>query len=123
MNNCIEKYDINLIINCSIKCVLSEFILSSNIDFIIWKLLSTLHIFILLIFNIVLLMLDYGNDIKNHGLINFTILIISLIFGLFFFVVFQIIITSFIHKNYRNSIILIYYYCFWNSLFYIFNRY
>ena len=107
LNDCIEKYDINLIINCSIKCVLSGLILSANIAFIVWKLLSTLHIFILLIFATVLLMLDFGNDIKNHGLINFTILIISLIFGLFFFVIFQIIITSFIQKNYRNAIILI----------------
>ena len=107
LNDCIEKYDINVIINCSIKCALSGLILSSNIAFIIWKLLSTLHIFILLIFIIVLLMLDYGNDIKNHGLINFTILITALIFGLFFFIVFQIIITSFIQKNYKNAIILI----------------
>ena len=107
LNDCIEKYDINVIINCTIKCVLSGLILSSNIAFIIWKILSTLHIFILLIFIIVLLMLDYGNDIKNHGLINFTILIISLIFGLFFFVIFQIIIASFKQKNYRNCIVLI----------------
>ena len=90
LNDCIEKYDINLIINCSIKCVLSGLILSANIAFIVWKLLSTLHIFILLIFATVLLMLDFGHDIKNHGLINFTILIISLIFGLFFLLFFKL---------------------------------
>lgn len=85
LNDCIEKYDINTIIYCGIKCALSGLILSTNIAFIIWKLLlSTLHIFILLIFIIVLLMLDCGNDIKNHGLINFTILIMSIIFGFFF---------------------------------------
>ena len=107
LNDCIEKYDINIILICLIKCVLSGLILSANIAFIIWKLLSTLHIFILLIFIIVLLMLDYENNIKSHGLINFTILITSLIFGLFFFVIFQLIITSFIQKNYKNCIALI----------------
>ena len=106
-NECIEKYDINMLINNLIKCITSGLILSGNIAFIFWKLLSILHILILLIFIIILLLVDYGNDIYSHGLINFGILLISLIFGSLFFITIQNITYFFIQKNYKNGLFLI----------------
>ena len=107
LNECIEKYNINIVIICFIKCVISGFILSANISFIFWKLLSTLHIVLTILFLMILLILDFGNDIYSHGIINFTIFCISLIFGFLFFFILQIIINSFVRKNYRNAFILI----------------
>ena len=106
LNECIEKYDINIVINCLIKCISSGFILSANLAFIYWKFLSAAHIFLLLIFMITLLLVDYGNNIYNHGLINFTILLISLFFGFFFFIILQAIISYIIQKNFKVGGIL-----------------
>lgn len=107
LNNCVEQYTIKVIIYCFIKCVISGFILSANICLIFWRLLSVFHIFLLLIMMIILLLLDYGNNMYNHGLINFTVLFISLIFGFLFFIIFQIIVTSIRAKNYKNAAFLI----------------
>ena len=107
LNDCIEKYDIEIIFQCFIKSVLSGFILSLNIVFVVWRLISILHICLLVIELFVFLMIDYGNNISNHGLISFTILLISLIFGYLFLLIIHIIVTSFISKNYKTVMILI----------------
>ena len=107
LNECIEKYNINIIMNCLIKCIISGLILSFNIAFIVWKLLSTVHIFVILVFIIALLFLDYGNDIYNHGLINLVIFFISLVLGAVFLIVIQSIRSFFIEKNYKLAIYLI----------------
>ena len=107
LNECIEKYNINIIMNCLIKCIISGLILSINIAFIIYKLLSTVHIFVILIFIVALLFLDYGNDIYNHGLINLVIFFISLFLGELFLISIQSIRSFFIQKNYKLAIGLI----------------
>lgn len=107
INECIKKYNVNVVLNCLTKSILSGLFLSFNVAFIIWKLLSKAHILIILIFIIGLLFIDYGNDIYNHGLINFSIMFISTIFGTLFLLVFQTIRSSFIEKNYRVAIYLI----------------
>ena len=107
LNDCIEQYNIEIIIHCFIKCVISGLIISFNIALIFWKLLSALHIFVLVIALFVFLMTDSGNNIYNHGLINFTIFFISIVFGFLFFIIIQIIITSFISKNYKSALLLI----------------
>ena len=106
LNECIDKYNVNIAINCFIKCVLSGLILSVNIAFIFWKLLSMIHIFLLLIVIILLLLLDYRNDIYGHGIINFIILFISLIFGFLFCIIIQMIINTIKKKNYKISLFL-----------------
>ena len=107
LNECIAKYDVNILVNSFIKCALSGLILSANIAFVFWKLLSLIHIFIVIVAIVLFIVLDYGNDIYSHGLINFTIFFISLLFGFLFFVIFQIIIVSIIQKQYRYSLFLI----------------
>ena len=105
LNDCIEQYNIQKIFQCFIKCVVSGLVLSINIVLIILKLLSVLHIFLLLVFLLILLMLDCGNNIYNHGLINFTVFFISLLFGFLFCIIIQFIVTSFIAKKYKNAIL------------------
>ena len=107
LNDCIEQYNIQKIFHCFIKCIMSGLILSVNILLIFLKLLSVLHIFLLLVALFIFLMLDCGNNIYNHGLINFTVLFISLIFGFLFCMLIQIIVTSIISKRYKTATFLL----------------
>ena len=106
LNECIDKYNVNIIISSFIKCVLSGLIISVNIAFIFWRLLSIIHLFILLLVIICLLLLDFKNDIYNHGIINFGIFFLSIIFGFLFCLIFQIIISSIKLKKIRNALFL-----------------
>ena len=101
LNDCIEKYSLKAIIECFIKCVASGFILSINIALIFYKFLAIGHTFIFIAFLFVLLVLDMGNDLYSHGLINFLILLITLVYGFLFHVMLKTIIDSLIYKKYK----------------------
>ena len=107
LNDCVNQYNIKKVFLCFFKCVISGLILSTNISFIFLKLLSVLHVFILFIFIFLLLIIDFGNDIYHHGLLNFIILLISTFIGFFFLTIIQIVIYLFASKNYRKGIILL----------------
>ena len=106
LNECIDRYNVNIVISCFSKCLLSGLILSVNIAFIFWRLLSIIHLFILLLVIICLLLLDFKNDIYNHGIFNFGILLLSLVFGFLFCLIIQIIIASFKQRKYKNGLFL-----------------
>ena len=107
MNECIEKYNINILIDCFIKCILSGFILSFNLAMIYWQILATTHLFGFVAFLFLLLMLDMGNDLYSHGIINFVFLIISCIYGFLFYCMIKIIIESISDKNYKMLLLMI----------------
>ena len=107
MNECIEKYNINILIDCFIKCILSGFILSFNLAMIYWQILATTHLFGLVAFLFLLLILDMGNDLYSHGIINFVFLIISCIYGFLFYCLIKIIIESISNKNYKMLLLMI----------------
>ena len=107
MNECIEKYNINILIDCFIKCILSGFILSFNLAMIYWQILATTHLFGFVAFLFLLLMLDMGNDLYSHGIINFVFLIISCIYGFLFYCMIKIIIESISNKNYKMLLLMI----------------
>ena len=106
LNDCVNQYNLRVIIHNFVKCTISGLILSANLSLIFLKVLSIFNLFIILIVIFVLLLLDFGNDIYNHGLINFIILLVSLFFGFLFLIVIQGAIYSFILKNYRNALLL-----------------
>ena len=106
LNDCVNQYNIRVIMHNFIKCAISGLILSANLSLIFMKVLSIFNLFIILIVIFVLLLLDFGNDIYNHGLINFVILLVSLFLGFLFLIVIQGAIYSFILKNYRNGLLL-----------------
>jgi hypothetical protein len=106
LNDCVNQYNIRVIMHNFIKCAISGLILSANLSLIFMKVLSIFNLFIILIVVFVLLLLDFGNDIYNHGLINFVILLVSLFLGFLFLIVIQGAIYSFILKNYRNGLLL-----------------
>ena len=107
MNECIEKYNINILIDCFIKCILSGFILSFNLAMIYWQILATTHLFGFVAFLFLLLMLDMGNDLYSHGIINFVFLIVSSIYGFLFYCMIKIIIESISNKNYKMLLLMI----------------
>ena len=107
MNECIEKYNINILIDCFIKCILSGFILSFNLAMIYWQILATTHLFGFVAFLFLLLMLDMGNDLYSHGIINFVFLIVSCIYGFLFYCMIKIIIESISNKNYKMLLLMI----------------
>ena len=107
MNECIEKYNINILIDCFIKCILSGFILSFNLAMIYWQILATTHLFGFVAFLFLSLMLDMGNDLYSHGIINFVFLIISCIYGFLFYCMIKIIIESISNKNYKMLLLMI----------------
>ena len=107
MNECIEKYNINILIDCFIKCILSGFILSFNLAMIYWQILATTHLFGFVAFLFLLLILDMGNDLYSHGIINFVFLIISSIYGFLFYCLIKIIIESISNKNYKMLLLMI----------------
>ena len=107
MNECIEKYNINILIDCFIKCILSGFILSFNLAMIYWQILATTHLFGFVAFLFLLLLLDMGNDLYSHGIINFVFLIISCIYGFLFYCMIKIIIESISNKNYKMLLLMI----------------
>jgi len=106
LNDCVNQYNLRVIIHNFVKCAISGLILSANLSLIFLKVLSIFNLFIILIVVFVLLLLDFGNDIYNHGLINFIILLVSLFFGFLFLIVIQGAIYSFILKSYRNALLL-----------------
>ena len=107
MNECIEKYNINILIDCFIKCILSGFILSFNLAMIYWQILATTHLFGFVAFLFLSLMLDMGNDLYSHGIINFVFLIVSSIYGFLFYCMIKIIIESISNKNYKMLLLMI----------------
>ena len=107
MNECIEKYNINILIDCFIKCILSGVILSFNLAMIYWQILATTHLFGFVAFLFLLLMLDMGNDLYSHGIINFVFLIVSCIYGFLFYCMIKIIIESISNKNYKMLLLMI----------------
>ena len=107
MNECIEKYNINILIDCFIKCILSGFILSFNLAMIYWQILATTHLFGFVAFLFLLLILDMGNDLYSHGIINFVFLIVSSIYGFLFYCMIKIIIESISNKNYKMLLLMI----------------
>lgn len=107
LNECVNQYNLRVIIHNYFKCFISGLILSANLAMIFMKVLSIFNLFIILIVIFVLLLLDFGNDIYNHGLINFIILLISLFFGFLFLIIIQGTIYSFIIKNYKNALLLL----------------
>ena len=107
INACIEKYNIKTVIDCFIKCVLSGFILSINIAMIFYKVLSTAHVFVFIAFLFILLVLDMGFDFYSHGLINFCILLITLIYGFLFYVILKTSIDSLMYKKYKMLLLMI----------------
>ena len=107
LNDCVNQYNLKIIMYNFIKCSISGLILSANLTLIFLKVLSIFNLFIVLIVIFILLLLDFGNDIYNHGLINFSILLVSLFFGFLFLIVIQGAIYSFIIKNYRNGLLLL----------------
>ena len=107
LNDCVNQYNLKVIMYNFIKCSISGLILSANLTLIFLKVLSIFNLFIVLIVIFILLLLDFGNDIYNHGLINFSILLVSLFFGFLFLIVIQGAIYSFIIKNYRNGLLLL----------------
>ena len=107
MNDCVEKYNIKIILHCFIKCVISGFILSINISLIYYKFLSSAHIFTFVAFLFVLLVLDMGNDLYSHGLINYIILLITLIYGFLFYLLLKSLIDSFIYKKFKFFFLLL----------------
>ena len=107
INACIEKYNIKTLIDCFIKCVLSGFILSINIAMIFYKVLSTAHVFVFIAFLFILLVLDMGFDFYSHGLINFCILLITLIYGFLFYVILKTSIDSLMYKKYKMLLLMI----------------
>lgn len=106
LNDCVNQYNLRVIMYNFIKCAISGVILSANLSLIFLKILSIFNLFIILIVIFVLLLLDFGNDIYNHGLINFIILLISLFLGFLLLIIIQGIIYSFVIKNYRNGLLL-----------------
>lgn len=106
LNDCVNQYNLRVIMHNFIKCAISGVILSANLSLIFLKILSIFNLFIILIVIFVLLLLDFGNDIYNHGLINFIILLISLFLGFLLLIIIQGIIYSFVIKNYRNGLLL-----------------
>ena len=80
LNDCVNQYNLRVIMHNFTKCAISGLILSSNLSLIFLKVLSIFNLFIILIVIFVLLLLDFGNDIYNHGLINFIILLSILLF-------------------------------------------
>ena len=105
LNDCVNQYNLRVIMLNFSKCAISGLILSANLTLIFLKVLSIFNLFIILIVIFVLLLLDFGNDIYNHGLINFTILLVSLFLGFFFLIIIQGAIYSFIIKNFRNGLL------------------
>ena len=107
MNECIEKYNINTLIDCFIKCILSGVILSFNLAMIYWQILATTHLFGFIAFLFLLLVLDMGNDLYSHGLINFVFLIITIIYGFLFYCIIKIIVESISNKKYKMLLLMI----------------
>ena len=106
MNECVDKYNIKIIFQCFFKCVTSGFILSINIALIFYKFLATAHIFTFIAFLFILLVLDMGNDLYSHGLINYILLLITLIYGFLFYVLLKTLIDSFTYKKYKLFFLL-----------------
>jgi len=107
MNECIEKYNINVLIENFIQCVLSGFIVSLNLAMIYWQILAIAHLFGFIAFIFLLLVLDMGNDLYSHGLINFIILFIAVIYGFLFFCIIKIIVESIYYKKYKLLFLMI----------------
>ena len=107
LNDCINKYKLQDIFYDMIKCFCSGFILSANITFILLRLLSIMHLFLLFIFIIILLLIDSGNDIYTHGILNFYIFFIGLTIGFMLIVLIQLSTLMIISKNYKKSSIFI----------------
>ena len=106
MNDCVDKYNIKIIFQCFFRCVTSGFILSINIALIFYKFLATAHIFTFIAFLFILLVLDMGNDLYSHGLINYILLLITLIYGFLFYVLLKTLIDSFTYKKYKLFFLL-----------------
>jgi len=107
LNDCINKYNLQDIFQDMIKCISSGFILSANLTFILLKLISIIHLFLMLIFIIILLIIDSGNNIYNHGIINFYVFFIGLALGFLIIVLIQMSVLMIISKKYKKSAILI----------------
>lgn len=107
LNDCINKYKLQDILLNIIKCLCSGFIISVNITFIFLRLVSIMHLFLLFIFIIILLLIDSGNDIYSHGLLNFYLFFIGLTIGFMIIVLIQISILMIISKKYKKSSIFI----------------
>jgi hypothetical protein len=107
MNECIEKYNIKMIIDNFIKCIISGFILSFNLSMVYWQLLATTHLFGFIAFLFLLLVLDTGNNLYNHGLINFVVLLITLIYGFLFFCLLKVLFESIFGKKYKTLILML----------------
>ena len=99
-NECIEKYNLKIIFQCFIQCIISGFILSANLALIFWKFIPAMHIFIFIGFIFLLLLFDAGNNIYSHGLINFIILFITIVFGFLLFGVLEGLIESIISRKF-----------------------
>ena len=107
MNDCVEKYDIKEIIQCFIKCVCAGFILSINISLIFYRLLPTAHIFGFVAFLFALLVIDMGNDLYSHGLINYIIILCSLIYGFLFYILLKVLMESLVYKKFKTLFLMI----------------
>lgn len=106
LNECIELYNIKTIFICLLKCILSGIILSINLVFIFSKLVSIMHLFVILGVLLFFLCFDYGNDIYSHGIINFIILFLSMIIGLVLIVNIYLSIHFFKEGKYRISLLM-----------------
>jgi hypothetical protein len=124
LNDCINKYNLQDIFSDMIKCFCSGFILSGNISLIILRLISIMHLFLLFVFIIILLLMDSGNDIYSHGLLNFFVFFIGLTIGFLLIVLTQLSLIMIISKKYKKSsitisliiIIFICFYLFYNLI-------
>ena len=107
MNDCVEKYDSKEIVQFFIKCVSAGFILSINISFIFYRLLPTAHIFGFVTFLFALLVIDMGNDLYSHGLINYIIFLCSLIYGFLFYILLKVLMQSLFYKKLKTFFLMI----------------
>lgn len=107
LNDCINKYKLQGIFHNMIKCICSGFIASANISFILLKFVSIIYLFLLFIFIIILLLIDSGNDIYNHGILNFYVFFISMTISFVLIVLVELSVLMIINKNYKKSCIFI----------------
>ena len=107
LNDCINKYKMKDLFLDMIKCFCSGFIFSGNIILILYRFISIMHLFLLFVFIIILLLIDSGNDIYSHGLLNFFIFFIGLTIGFLLLVLFQVSLYLIISKKYKKSAIFI----------------
>ena len=107
MNDCVDKYDIKVIIQCFIKCVSAGFILSVNISFIFYRFLPTAHVFGFIAFLFALLVIDMGNDLYSHGLINYIILLCSLIYGFLFYILLKVMMESVVYRKLKTFFLML----------------